>query len=96
MKRTILALSLISSVAAADPQRLWSLEGFSHPESVVVVPGKDQYLVSNIHGSPGEKDGVGSISLISSSGQWIKKDWATGLDAPKGLAIVATKFTPLI
>jgi sugar lactone lactonase YvrE len=92
MKSVILTLSLMTSIASAEPQRLWSLEGFSHPESIVAVPGKSQYLVSNIVGHPAEQDGVGTISLVSASGKWINKQWAVGLDAPKGMAISGDKL----
>lgn len=89
MRSALLALCLMSSTAVAEnkPTLLWSMEGFDRPESVVVVPGKDQYLVSNIQGNPGEADGNGFLSLISHSGEWVSKHWVTGLDAPKGLAI---------
>lgn len=87
MKKVLLVLTLASSAAVAAPTLQWQLEGFDAPESVVAVPGKAQYLVSNIGGDPGEKDGNGFLSLVSASGEWIDKHWAVGLDAPKGLAI---------
>ena len=87
MKSSLMVLALASSAAVAAPTLQWQLDGFDSPESVVPVPGKAQYLVSNIGGHPGEKDGNGFLSLVSASGEWIEKHWAVGLDAPKGLAI---------
>lgn len=91
MKYLLISLCLFSSAAIADPKLLWSLEGFDMPESVLAVPNTNHYLVSNIQGHPAEKDGKGFLSLISNTGKWINKQWAVGLDAPKGLAISQNK-----
>lgn len=56
----------------------------SVPESIL-APGNGQILVSNISGKPTEKDGNGFISVLNSDGQILIKDWAVGLDAPKGM-----------
>lgn len=87
MKPIFVALLMIATTVKAEPVLLWSLDGFEAPESVVAIPGKNQYLVSNIQGHPAAADGQGFLSLVSTDGQWINKHWATGLDAPKGLAI---------
>lgn len=58
------------------------------PESVL-FDGKNSVLyVSNIDGAPDGKDGVGSIGKVGLDGQIIMVDWVTGLNAPKGMALV--------
>jgi hypothetical protein len=43
--------------------------------------------VSNINGEPLAKDGNGFISTLNLDGSIDKLEWATGLDAPKGMGI---------
>lgn len=67
--------------------------GLSTPESVLHDAGADVYLVSNINGSPLEKDGNGFISRIAPDGTVQALKWIDGeadgvtLDAPKGMAV---------
>lgn len=66
---------------------------FKTPESVLYVSGPDVYLVSNINGSPGEKDNNGFISRVAPDGRILEGAWIAGgangafLDAPKGMAV---------
>lgn len=81
------------TTAQAEPGALSITGEFSTPESVLHDPEADVYLVSNIDGSPLEKDGNGFISRVRPDGtveslRWI--DGAAGavrLSAPKGMAI---------
>src|SRR6187402_2462475 len=58
------------------------------PESVLYdAKGKILY-VSNIDGAPDGKDGKGSIGKIGLDGKIIAVDWVSGLNAPKGMALV--------
>jgi sugar lactone lactonase YvrE len=84
---TLAALSLTSQAAIAVPEKLWSLNGFDEPESVLAHPAKHVLYVSNINGSPVELNGKGYISLISDSGKILRHVWVNGMDAPKGMAI---------
>ena len=67
--------------------------GFAKPESILYDADGDRYLVSNINGSPFDKDNNGFISVLSPDGQVATLKWIEGgknnvkLDAPKGLAI---------
>lgn len=57
-------------------------------ESVLFDQSSGQLYVSNIGGmDPLEKDGKGSIAIVSTSGEIINPAWVTGLNAPKGMAI---------
>jgi hypothetical protein len=67
--------------------------GFLTPESVLHDITSDTYLVSNINGSPLDKDDNGFISKLSPEGQVLNLKWIDGaaadveLNAPKGLGI---------
>lgn len=79
-------------LASADSPILvpaWQTQAvFQQPESVVYDSQRDLLFVSNVNGAPNELDGNGYISQLSLDGQLIEQHWLTGLDAPKGLAIV--------
>ncbi len=57
------------------------------PESVLYLPKNKLIYVSNINGKSLKKDGKGFISLLNEDGQIVKLQWATGLNAPKGMAV---------
>jgi len=96
-KKTLFAAILVASfswnsTAIAKPAIAWSLEGFDQPESVLLDPTSQQLLVSNINGAPLELNGQGYISKVSMDGQLLKKHWAQGFNAPKGMAIAGDKL----
>ena len=66
---------------------LWETQGFNNPESVIYDLSSDILFVSNVNGSPTEKDGNGYISKVLLDGTMLEREWVTGLNAPKGLAI---------
>ena len=68
-------------------KQLWQLGGFNNPESVVYDAALDRLYVSNVNGNAMDKDGNGTISIVSLDGKMIQPDWVTGLNAPKGLAL---------
>lgn len=57
------------------------------PESVYFDNDRQVIYVSNVTGSPTEKDGTGFISRLSPEGKIITLEWVTGLNAPKGLGV---------
>jgi sugar lactone lactonase YvrE len=68
---------------------LWKSEPvFKVPESVTFDPKTKILYISNIDGKPADKDGQGFISKVKLDGAVIKLDWAIGLNAPKGSAII--------
>lgn len=87
MKYAAIVLGVTWSVAAAAeaPQAVWSTSGFRQPESALYVAAEKTIYVSNLDGSPTEKDGKGFISKLDEQGKIIKLEWATGLNAPKGM-----------
>lgn len=80
--------------AATDTQTVTVADaGLATPESVLHDEDADVYLVSNINGSPLDKDGNGFISRITPDGQVEELRWIDGeaegitLHAPKGMAL---------
>jgi len=71
----------------AQLELVWETLGFNNPESVIYDPSNDVLFVSNVNGSPSEKDGNGYISKVLLDGTILSKKWVIGLNAPKGLAI---------
>jgi sugar lactone lactonase YvrE len=55
------------------------------PESAWVDPATGLLFVSQVGGAPGDRDGNGRISKLTTSGAVVAADWCVGLNAPKGL-----------
>ncbi|MEA1896315.1 MAG: hypothetical protein U9N53_01475 [Bacteroidota bacterium] len=58
---------------------------FIIPESVLI--NGDYIYVSNINGEPTQKNSAGYISKLSLDGEVIKKEWVSGINAPKGMGV---------
>ena len=72
---------------------LWETpDVFITNESVHYEPSNGQLYVANIEGEPAGKDGVGSISILSKTGEIIEQEWVTGLNAPKGMTVMDGKL----
>ncbi len=89
-------VALVSSplMAATAENRLgteqWSIENLDQPESVVIEHQTGRVFISNINGQPMALNGKGYISLADQNGNLLKKQWAKGMDAPKGMAIAGS------
>jgi sugar lactone lactonase YvrE len=81
------ALLVAGGAQAAEPEKVWQAEGLDGPESAVLESGEGVLYVSNVNGDAAAADGNGYISKLSLKGEVLDKDWVTGLDAPKGLAL---------
>lgn len=88
----IVALTILIGAQPTDAQETWILEGFEMPESVLVDSEREQLLVSNIVGHPGETDANGYLSRVSFDGTLIEREWVTGLDAPKGMTLLGDEL----
>lgn len=87
---TALALAL-SAAQAQTITKLWQTDTtLATPESVLSA-GKLLY-VSLIDGGPWEADGKGGIALVNTEGKVTNARWATGLNAPKGMALVKDRL----
>ena len=86
--------SAAGAAAPAEFARAASIEGFKTPEAVRFDPADDVYFVSNINGSPSDKDNNGFITRVRAEGGEIDSlmfiaggRGGVTLHAPKGLAI---------
>lgn len=66
----------------------WRLEGFEMPESVLYDPGNDRIIIGNMGTMGPDAGDDGYLSLVSTDGEVTEKEWTTGLNDPKGMAIV--------
>ncbi len=85
---TVGAAALLSTTSfAAELEVVWETEGFDGPESAVLDSDAGALYLSNVNGAPNEADGNGYVSKLSLTGEVMDKEWVTGLDAPKGMAL---------
>ncbi|MEM1078123.1 MAG: ATP/GTP-binding protein [Pseudomonadota bacterium] len=90
MKRILSVATVLASLAttgSADPFD-WTAGPFDMPESAIYDAPHDRIVLSVIGGHPGMADGNGLLALVSPEGAILDPDWVTGLDAPKGMAIL--------
>jgi sugar lactone lactonase YvrE len=80
-------LFLAAGASAAEPEQVWLAEGLDGPESAVLESGEGVLYVSNVNGEANAADGNGYISRLSLAGEVLDKEWVSGLNAPKGLAL---------
>lgn len=78
--------------AAAPPQaprleQIWRIGGFANPESAALSADGTFLYVTNVNGEGDARDGNGFISRVSTSGEMLQRDFATGLDGPKGIML---------
>lgn len=90
---TCTCISLAAPAAFAQTlTEVWSLDGFTMPESAHFDEASGQIIVSNI-GTFGPDGGMdGTLSLVSPDGAMIAADWVTGLMDPKGMATAGGKL----
>jgi hypothetical protein len=92
MKIIIIIALLTTTINAKTPQLLvkrWeSTPNLSVPESVIYDERKNVIYCSNVNNSKSPwKNNNGFISKLNTNGETISTKWATGLKAPKGLAL---------
>ncbi|MEO6135677.1 MAG: ATP/GTP-binding protein [Ginsengibacter sp.] len=95
LKKSAFVVACVLSFSFAKAQKLeklWETDTILKvPECVVLNAQKNMLYVSNI-GSPTMADGFGSIGKIGTDGKVISVDWVTGLNAPKGMALVGNEL----
>jgi sugar lactone lactonase YvrE len=79
-------------VNAQTLEKVWEVTGLEAPESIIHDAKAKMYYVSNIVGSPIDKDGNGYISKVDETGKISAQKWVTGLNAPKGMGISKGKL----
>ncbi|WP_331353270.1 GTP-binding protein [Cellvibrio sp. UBA7671] len=84
----------LPALAQHKLEQAWLTPDLPTPESVLYVLGNDEpYLfVSLIDGQGDGVDGKGGIAKLSTEGEVIDKEWFSGLNAPKGMAIYQNRL----
>ena len=74
-------------------EEVWATEAtLKTPESVIYDEERDILYISNVNENPWEKDGNGFISKVSTGGEIIELEWVTGMNGPKGMAILGNNL----
>ncbi|MBE9460636.1 ATP/GTP-binding protein [Dyadobacter subterraneus] len=85
--------SFLSVQAQNTLTEIWATEGtIPVPESVFYSEGDKILYVAQIDGKSGEKDGKGAIGKVGLDGKVIDLNWVSGLNAPKGMGKLGSKF----
>lgn len=79
----------INFLSAQELKMIWETDSsLKVPESVFLDANNQRLYVSNIDGKNAwEKDGKGSISILTLSGKILNPGWIKGLHAPKGMSM---------
>lgn len=89
----LLAITACAAPAPANENgavrldQIWRVGGLAAPESVALSADGTFLYITNVNGEGGAKDGNGFISRVSIDGRMLQRDFATGLDAPKGVML---------
>lgn len=92
------ALLMLAACAQEAPQpatqpqaprleQIWRIGGFANPESAALSADGTFLYVTNVNGEGDARDGNGFISRVSTTGEMLQRDFATGLDGPKGIML---------
>jgi hypothetical protein len=96
MKSLFVAISglfFLSTSAQPRLEKLWETDStLAIPESVLPQPKKGVLFVALVDGAPWEMDGKGAIAKLDLNGSIINANWASGLNAPKGMGIYGNKL----
>ncbi len=82
----------LASLHADNLDKTWETSGFNMPESAVYDSRTNIIFISNVHGQPNGKDGVGYISTLRPNGEVIQLKWVEGFHAPKGMIVSGDKI----
>lgn len=63
----------------------WRTKGLANPESAALSADETFLYVTNVNGEGSAKDGNGFIARVSVDGRILEREWARGLNAPKGI-----------
>lgn len=68
-------------------EQIWRVAGLANPESAALSADGSFLYVTNVNGEGDAQDGNGFISRISIDGRVLQREFATGLDGPKGIML---------
>lgn len=68
-------------------EQVWRTEGLANPESAALSADGAFLYVTNVNGEADAKDGNGFIARVSVDGRILEREWARGLNGPKGIML---------
>ena len=90
MMRLLVLIAMLAGLGpgaqAAPADEAWRRDGLANPWSAWLDVEHDIIYVANVAGDPQAKDGNGFIAQLDLKGEIVRRDWAIGLDAPKGIS----------
>ena len=90
MMRLLVLIAVLAGLGpgaqAAPADEVWRRDGLANPWSAWLDVEHDIIYVANVAGDPQAKDGNGFIAQLDLKGEIVRRDWAVGLDAPKGIS----------
>lgn len=101
MVKWLCGLALVALAACAPPEAatvasqqvaprldlIWRASGLANPESAALSADGTFLYVTNVNGEADAKDGNGFISRLGVDGRMIEREFATGLNGPKGITL---------
>lgn len=93
MKKVLLFIAFIIGIQLIGQSqtlsKIWESDTtLKVPESVLFDAKSARMFVTNIDGKgPWDKDGKGSIAMLTLSGKVLNPEWVKGLNSPKGMAM---------
>ncbi|WP_417578618.1 hypothetical protein [Pelagibacterium sp.] len=96
MPIVLLAACAISPIVlpalSMEATEIWRLDGLQTPESAIYDRANGVIIVGNMVAMGADAGEDGFLSLVSSRGEMIEVNWATGFQDPRGMAIVDDKL----
>lgn len=77
----------VAEAGAVRLEQLWRVGDLAAPESVALSADGAFLYVTNVNGEGEAKDGNGFISRVGVDGRILQREFATGLDGPKGIML---------
>lgn len=91
----VISIACTLSIAAQTHklEKLWETDPVVKvPESVLLYDGGKKLYISLIDGAGWDADGKGGIGRLNADGTSLDQEWITGLNAPKGMALVGKRL----
>lgn len=96
MRRLLAVAALLCGAAqsayAMQPRALWRLGDLPHARSALFDANRNVVFVSGDSGEPEAGDGQGYIARVGIRGHLLERAWATGLNAPGDMSILADRL----
>jgi glucose/arabinose dehydrogenase len=101
MVKWLSGLALVALAACSSPEaetvaaqqtaphleQIWRAGGLANPESAALSADGTFLYVTNVNGEGDAKDGNGFIARLGIDGRMIEREFAIGLDGPKGIML---------